>query len=149
MKSKNVLFFDDESFLTKMLIENLQRNYCWDNNNHGNITFVSTPKDLFDKSSNSSIKYDLFVLDIMVPIDQIEKMDYFSDSEIEKMQEGDNTGIVFAERIRKMPNYRDVPILFLSARMQPSEMMENSDYLEKPVLASDISTTMKKLMNIK
>lgn len=148
MKSKHVLFFDDEPFLTNMLIENLQRNYGWDKDNLGEISFVDDPKELFDRATNSSITYDLFVLDIMVPIDRIKGMDIFSDSEIEKMQEGDNTGIVFAERIRKMSNYQDVPILLLSARMRPSKLMDKTNYLEKPVFASDISTIMKTMMNI-
>lgn len=148
MKSKNVLFFDDEPFLTKMLIENLQLNYEWNKDNLGEITFVSTPMELFDKADDDNIQYDLFVLDIMVPIDQIEEMDFFSNMEIKKMQEGDNTGIVFAERIRKMPKYQNVPILFLSARMRPSKLMTNIDYLEKPVFASDVSEKMKKMMEI-
>jgi CheY-like chemotaxis protein len=148
MKNKHVLFFDDEPFITGMLIENLQKNYDWNKDILGEITFVSTPMELFDKVDDDNIQYDLFVLDIMVPIDQIEEMDFFSNMEIKKMQEGDNTGGVFAERIRKMPKYQNVPILFLSARMRPSKLMTNVDYLEKPVFASDVSEKMKKMMEI-
>ena len=148
MKNKHVLFFDDEPFITGMLIENLQKNYDWNKDILGEITFVSTPMELFDKVDDDNIQYDLFVLDIMVPIDQIEEMDFFSNMEIKKMQEGDNTGVVFAERIRKMPKYQNVPILFLSARMRPSKLMTNVDYLEKPVFASDVSEKMKKMMEI-
>ena len=67
MERKNILFFDDEPFITKILIDNLQKNYEWNKDNLGEITFVSTPNELFDEV-NSTIKYDLFVMDIMVPI---------------------------------------------------------------------------------
>lgn len=145
---KQILFFDDEPFITKMLIENLQNNYGWNREHLGEITFVSTPTELFDKIGDNNIRYDLFVLDIMVPVDQIEKMSRFSKEEIEKMQNGDNTGVVFAEIIRTIANYKETPILFLSARIQPSKMMDNTDYLEKPVFASDFSEKMKKMLNI-
>ncbi len=145
---KRILFFDDESFITKILIENLQKNYDWCVDKHGEITFVSTPDELFDKANDVNIKYDLFVLDIMVPVDQIEKMNLFSKKEIERMQYGENTGVVFAEKIRNISKYQNVPILFLSARIQPSDMMPNTNYLEKPTFASDVSDTMKKILNI-
>ena len=145
---KRILFFDDELFITKMLIENLRKNYDWCKDKHGEITFVSTAKELFDKANNVKLKYDLFVLDIMVPIDQIEKMTLFSKEEIERMQAGDNTGVVFAEKLRSMPKYNDVPILFLSARIQPSNIMPNSEYLEKPVFASVVSEKMKSMLKI-
>ena len=145
---KQILFFDDEPFITKMLIENLQKNHGWDREHLGEIIFVSTPTELFNKIGDNSIRYDLFVLDIMVPVDQIEKMSSFSKEEIEKMQNGDNTGVVIAETIRKTANYKETPIMFLSARIQPSKMMDNADYLEKPVFASDLSEKMKKMLKI-
>lgn len=144
---KRILFFDDESFVTKMLISNLQINYGWNQNNLGEITFVSTPKELFDKV-NEKVKYDLYVLDIMVPIELINKTDLFSKGEIDKMQKGDNTGVVIAEKIKEITGDKKVPVLFLSARMQPSKMEENTDYIEKPAYALDISEKMKKLLNI-
>ena len=145
---KRILFFDDEPFISNMLIENLQKNYGWSNDKQGEITFVSTPKALFEKANDVNLEYDLFVLDIMVPIDQIEKMNLFSNEEIGRMQDGDNTGVVCAEKLRSMRKYKDVPILFLSARIQPSIMMPNSDYLEKPTFASELSLKMKEMLKI-
>lgn len=144
---KRILFFDDEPFITGMLIENLQKNYGWNKDNLGEITFVSTSMELFGKADDNNIQYDLFVLDIMVPIDQIEEIPRFSKEEIDRMQNGYNTGVVFAEKIRKMSKYQDVPILFLSARIQPSNTMDNTGYLEKPVFASDVSEKMKIILN--
>lgn len=147
MESKRILFFDDEPFITKMLINNLQVNFGWNKENLGEITFVSTPEELFDKVYGA-ILYDLFVLDIMVPIDQTEKMTLFSKEELDRMQLGDNTGIVFAEKIRSIDKYRNVPILFLSARMESSKPMTNSAYLEKPRFASEISDILKNILNV-
>lgn len=144
---KRILFFDDEAFVTKILIKNLQKNYGWDQYNLGEITFVSTLGELFDKV-NSKNQYDLYVLDIMVPINQIKNMDLFSKEEIDKMQKGDNTGVVIAEKIKEIKNNLKTPILFLSARMQPSKMDESTDYIEKPVYAVDVSEKMKKMLNI-
>ena len=147
MASRHILFFDDEPSTTKMLIENLQKNYGWDKDGYGEITFVSTPKELFDEA-NSLIKYDLFLLDIMVPIEEIERMNLFSKEEVDQMQQGDNTGVVLADKLRSIPKYNDVPFLFLSARIQSSKTMQNTSYLEKPPFASDVSDEMKKLLNI-
>ena len=147
MNRKRILFFDDEPFITQMLIRNLQENYGWSQEQLGEITFVSTPKELFDKL-NSNNTYDLFVLDIMVPFEQIKEMHLFSKEEIDKMQKGDNSGVVFVERIRSMSKYKDIPILFLSARMKPSDMISNAEYLEKPRFASEISDIMKKMLKI-
>ena len=147
MKNKRILFFDDEPFITKMLIDNLQINYNWKRDNLGEIVFVSTPEELFEKVNGNTL-YDLFVLDIMVPIDQIERTNLFSKEEIDKMQEGDNTGVVFAEKIRAIDKYKTVPILFLSARIRPSEMMDHSDYVEKPTFAVDISKKMETMLNM-
>ena len=145
---KKILLFDDQPFISKMLIVILQRNFDWNKEKLGEITFVSTPKELFDKANDVNIKFDLFVLDIMVPVDLIEETNLFSKEEIERMQDGDNTGIVFAEKLRNMPKYKDVPILFLSARIQPPEMMPNTGYIEKPTFASDFSEKMKEMLNI-
>lgn len=145
---KRILFFDDELFITKMLIENLQKNYDWCVDKYGEITFVSTPKELFDKVNNVNLKYDLFVLDIMVPVDQIEKLNLFSKEEIERCQDGENTGVVCAEKLRNMSKYKDVPILYLSARIQPSLMAPYTDYLEKPIFASELSEKIKEMLNI-
>ncbi len=140
---KRILFFDDEPFITKLLIDNLQNNHGWSKDNLGEITFVSKPEDVIGKAKKTI--YDLFVLDIMVPIDQIGK-DIFTYEEIGRMQNGDNTGVVIAEKIRSMNNYDKVPILFLSARIQPSQKMDNTDYIEKPAFASVVSEKMKTLL---
>ena len=141
-----ILFFDDEPFIAQFLIRNLRENYQWKPDGLGEITFVSTPEELFKRAE--SVKYNLFVLDIMTPIDQIEKTGRFSLSEIEEMQLGDNTGVVIAKKIRTLPNYEDVPVLFLSSRIKPSQMPENADYLEKPSFAQIVSDKIKKMLNL-
>jgi CheY-like chemotaxis protein len=145
---KRILFFDDEPIITKYLIENLQKNYQWTPNGFGEITLVSTPEEIFKRAESES--YNLFVLDIMVPIDQIDQIDgknKFSLDEIEEMQDGENTGVVIAKKIRTLPKYENVPVLFLSARVKPPKMPENADYLEKPVFAQKVSNKMKEMLN--
>lgn len=145
---KRILFFDDEPFIANVLIDNLRRNFGWNESNDREITFVSSSKELFDEVK-SETTYDLFVMDIMAPIFQIEQAFDFSKKEIEAMQDGENTGMVFAEKIRQIGKYKNVPILFLSARRQPANMLDNTAYIEKPVFAKVISEKMEKLIKNK
>lgn len=141
-----ILFFDDEPIVTKFLISILRNNYQWKPDGFGDITFVSTPEELFKRAE--SVNYNLVVLDIMVPIDKINKTGKFSPEEIVEMQGGDNTGVVIAKKIRSLANYQDVPVLFLSARLKPPQMPGNADYLKKPVFAQMVSDKMKEMMNL-
>lgn len=140
-----ILFFDDEPFIAKMLIDNLRRNFGWNESNDRKITFVSSGKALFDEVK-SETTYDLFVMDIMAPIFQIEQASDFSKKEIEAMQDGENAGVVFAEKIRQMGKYKNVPILFLSARRKPAKMLEKTAYIEKPAFAREVSEKMEELI---
>ncbi|MCQ2337724.1 MAG: hypothetical protein MJ001_02195 [Paludibacteraceae bacterium] len=140
-----ILFFDDEPFIAKILIDNLERNFGWNKSIDREITFVSSSKELFDEVK-SETTYDLFVMDIMAPIYQIEQAPDFSKKEIEAMQDGENAGVVFAEKIRQMGKYKNVPILFLSARRQPTKMLEKTAYIEKPAFAREVSEKMEELI---
>lgn len=141
-----ILFFDDEPITTQFLISHLREYYHWKPDGYGDITFVSTFEDLFKQVE--TVNYNLVVLDIMVPINTIKKTGTFSPEEIVEMLGGDNTGVVIAKKIRSLANYKDVPVLFLSARVKPKQMLGNSDYLEKPVLAQTVSDKMKEMMNL-
>lgn len=140
-----ILFFDDEPFVTKILIDNLERNFGWNKSKDREITFVSSGKELFDEVK-SDTTYDLFVIDIMAPIYEIEQVSDFSKKEIEAMQDGENTGVIFAGKIRQMEKYQNVPILFLSARRKPAYMLEKTAYIEKPAFAREVSEKMEELI---
>ncbi|MCQ2337726.1 MAG: response regulator [Paludibacteraceae bacterium] len=142
---KRILFFDDEPFITNLLIDSLRRNFGWNESNEREITFVSSSKELFDEIK-SETTYNLFVMDILAPIYQIEQASDFSKKEIEAMQDGENTGVVFAGKIRQMEKYKNVPILFLSARRQPAKMLEKTAYIEKPAFAIEVSEKMEELI---
>ena len=142
---KRILFFDDEPFIAMLLIDNLRRNFGWNESNDREITFVSSGKELFDEVK-SETTYDLFVMDIMAPIYEIEQVSDFSKKEIEAMQDGENTGVIFAGKIRQMEKYQNVPILFLSARRQPTKMLGKTAYIEKPAFAKEVSEKMEELI---
>lgn len=141
---KRILFFDDEPFIAMLLIDNLRRNFGWNKSKDREITFVSSSKELLDEVK-SETTYDLFVMDIMAPIFQEQASD-FSKKEIEAMQDGENTGVVFAEKIRQMEKYKNVPILFLSARRKPAYMLGKTAYIEKPAFAIEVSEKMEELI---
>ena len=142
---KKVLFFDDEPFITKYLIKSLREIYGWKGDKE--ITFVSTVDELLDEIIHNTEAYDLFVLDIMAPIPSVGLKGSLSKEEKNKMDDGMNTGLVLAEIIRK--KNKTVPVLFLSAKQKPANMVLNNitDYKRKPVSPEEISNKMNELLN--
>lgn len=142
---KKVLFFDDEPFVTRYLITSLREIYGWKGEKE--IKYVSTVDELLDEIIHNTEAYDLFVLDIMAPIPSVGLMG-LSKEEINKMDDGMNTGLVLAEIIRK--KNKTVPVLFLSAKQKPANMVLNNitDYKRKPVSPGEISNIMNELLGI-
>ena len=145
---KKILFFDDEPIVSDYLVKNLQENYEWVGDKE--ITFVSTVCDLLNEIKNENVTYDLFVLDVMVPMLLDNLKDSFSNEELIKMNYGMSTGIVISKIIRKMEKYKDVPILFLSSRSIPTitEFSETTTSLRKPISPEEISKKMKEMLKI-
>ena len=146
---KNILFFDDEEYVSSYMISNLEENYGWKEEKE--IKFVSTIDKLLKELNNEEIVYDLFVLDVMIPNPLDNLKEHFSQEEWRILEESDgrNRGIGLAKRIRRMPKYNKVPILFLTAK--PSISIPESDrnytaFINKPASPSEISKTMNKLL---
>ena len=140
---KKILFFDDEPTISKSLVA-LLRLYDWD------VKDVSTIKEFFEEITNHD--YDVLIIDIMAPINA-ENSNYFSPKEIEKMDNGMSTGIVLAVKTWKMNNkkYKDLPVLFLSARSSDFKSTQNifpgkCSFLGKPALIASINEELSNLL---
>lgn len=144
---KKILFFDDEPMVTSYLIRNLKDNYGWNEKNK--ITFVSTIESLLDQMNQSDVTYDLFVLDVMAPVPTLGAERQFDQDELKRMDEGRLLGYVMAEKIRRIEKYKEVPILYLSARLIPTIPESEKGftaYIRKPVDANEMSKKMKALL---
>ena len=103
MKNR-VLHFDDEPFQARALAENLKF-FGWD------VTLVSEIDGLFKELNNNH--YDVLIMDIMAPIPQLENEHVtFSSEDIQRMDDGLNTGVIITEKIWQLEGYRDIPVLF-------------------------------------
>ena len=146
-KSKKVLYFDDEPFIADSLSRVLEL--------FGNeVTLVSNIDDLCTKLKKC--EFDILILDVMAPIPETSNDFFnFSQDDIDEMMEGMNTGVVLAKKIWAMPQYKDMPILFFSAKKSPfpedPEYFNNRKcaYLRKPELAIVISEQIQSLLNKK
>lgn len=146
---QKILFFDDEPFITNYMVRNLQENYEW--NGDKEMTFVSNVEDLLQIINNDDLTYNLFVLDLMAPMPSGEEKKQFSQDELDNMDEGRLLGWVMAKKIRKMEKYKNVPVLYLSARSTPpisDSEKEYTAYTRKPVSPVEISKMMKELLKI-
>lgn len=140
-----VLHFDDEPFISMALVRGLEL-YGWD------VTLVSEIDELFKELNNDH--YDVLIMDIMAPIPQFENEHVtFSQEEIQRMDDGLNTGVILTEKIWQLEEYRDIPVLFLSARNRPDEIelfLESGhkcEYLRKSQLAKTIDEKLKELLS--
>jgi CheY-like chemotaxis protein len=139
-----ILYFDDEPFIAQNLCHEL-RFYGW------NVVIVSAIDQLFQELANH--RYDILILDIIAPVPDM-KYHFvdFNSSEIEAMDGGMNTGIVLAEKIWEDKKNKDFPVLFLSRRRRPDEIIQfilkgkKCEYLRKPQLAKDIHATLQRLI---
>ena len=145
MKKNRVLHFDDEPFLISALAKSLEF-WDWD------VTFVSEIDELFYELKNNH--YDVLIMDIMAPTPQLENDHVtFSQEEIQRMSNGLNTGVILTEKIWRLEEYRDIPVLFLSARNRPDEITlflqsgHKCEYLIKPQLAKTIDEKLRELLS--
>lgn len=110
-----ILYFDDEPHIAQSLCHMLSI-YYW------NVVMVSAIDQLFQELANH--QYDILILDIMAPVPNMKnRFVNFNSSEIEAMCGGMNTGIVLAKKIGE-DNNKDFPILFLSGRRRPDEIIQ-------------------------
>lgn len=145
---KKILFFDDEPYISRYLINGLIQ-ISRDNNYEWEISFISSVKDLLKEINNSAITYDLFILDVMVPIQLGETKSLLTETDIKKMNNGMSTGLVMAEKIRCQSCYKTVPILYLSARLIPpipEEERHYTAYIRKPEAPDNIAKEINKLL---
>lgn len=145
MKKNRVLHFDDEPFQASALSNSLEL-HGWD------ATLVSEIDGLFKELNNNH--YDVLIMDIMAPIPEHENDHVtFSPEEIRRMDRGMNTGIILTEKIWQLEGYRDIPVLFLSARNRPKiitqflQLGHKCEYLRKPELTETIDEKLRELLS--
>lgn len=144
---KKILFFDDDSFITKWLINNLKENYGWNKANETEIIFCAELDQLLVEINDKNKQYDLFVLDIMSPEPSGDLRNAFTEEELLRMNGGMSTGIVMKDKIRQQERYKNVPILYLSARLVPAQYLDKiTIHIRKPESAEVISQTMSELL---
>lgn len=138
---RKILYFDDEPFISKALANHLEL-FDWD------VTLVSEIDELFEKLSNND--YSLLILDVMAPIPDMKNTHVsFSADEIKEMDGGLNTCVVLAKKI--WATYKDLPILFLSARristISQLSPLYKYEYIRKPELAKTINDKLLQLLS--
>lgn len=137
-----VLYFDDEPFIAKALVEHLRILYERD------VTLVFEINDLFEELESNH--YDIIVLDIMAPIPPFDNhFVRFTKNEIKEMDGGLSTGIVLARKIWE--SYERISLLFFSARSRPEAIAKfqkegrQCEYLRKPELAKTVNEALNQL----
>lgn len=141
MKEEKILFFDDEELTSASLVKNLVINYSHD------ITSVSTISEFIKELKTQA--YSLLIIDVMAPIPPDLESFGFEKDEIEEMKdaEGMNTGVMLAARAWKMETYRDVPVIFLTARANLQlPRKDKCRIIQKPQLAKNISSEIESLL---
>lgn len=116
-----VLIADDEENLLLLLKDNLEE-YGFD------VVLAKNGEEAFQHSQ--SAKPNVIILDVEMP----------------KMN-----GIQVCERIRKIPELNDVPILILSAYAQPEDIKKGlaagaNQYMTKPFKVNQLIETIRKLI---
>lgn len=140
-----VLHFDDEPFISRAFDQNLEL-LGW------NVRLVSEIDELFRELQNN--QYDILIMNIMAPTPPLENEHVtFTQKEIDEMNGGINTGVILTEIIWRMGKYKDIPVLFLSARIQPEKMTlyqsfgHRCAYLRLPELAKTVDRKLIELLN--
>ena len=131
-------FIDDEKYMGDVIINNLAIY-------HYDITFVTTIPDFIEKINNG-IQYDLFILDIMIPIKNEEIKNLFSLGEISEMGKGLTAGEVLYKRIRNQQKFSKTPILFYSGIKPTIETDNFTNAIIKPQLATDLHKEIQKMI---
>ena len=140
---RRILYFDDEPFIAESLSRVLEL--------FGNdVTLVSNIGDLCTQLNK--YEFDILILDVMAPIPETSNEIFnFNQDDIDEMMDGMNTGVVLAKKIWLLPKYKDIPILFLSARKSPfhddPEYFNNHkcNYIRKPELGKTINDILIKM----
>ena len=121
--TKNILSVDDEigvSYTVKHGLENLDNEY--------NITCVDSGKKCFEYLEQNK-NPDLILLDIMMP---------------------DMSGWEIHKKLKNNPLWKDIPIVFLTARTD--QMARNAgnflgeDYIEKPFKIPELKERIEKIL---
>ena len=140
--NKKILYFDDESLTSEFVVKNLIENFGHD------ITNVSSISSFIEQLKKE--KYALLIIDIMAPIPpELESLG-FEKSEIEDMNkmEGMNTGMILANRVWRMNDYIDVPVIFITAKSSFSLPNNHKcSIIRKPSLAKNISQEINNMLN--
>jgi len=141
---KQILYFDDERWQAEPLVKNLQtsRKYY--------IKLVSTIKDFFLELESRNT-YDLFILDVMIPMDLFDEknLNKLSGSQRRDLNNGLDTGIVLFKLIRQSEKYKTVPVLFYTAKKSVSVNDQNIKFISKPEFPTNIETEINKLLTLK
>jgi len=144
-EKNNILFFDDDPFTVRSLTLHLE-SLGW------NVKFVSDIDQLFHELNQN--QYDILILDIVAPVPEMDKCKYvhFDVSEIDKMDDGMLTGVVLAKKIWHSEKYKEIPILFHSARSNPipgdTELQNgNCSFIRKPEFAKNVVQILRNIIN--
>ena len=141
MEKKKVLFFDDEKWFTdyheKLMV-----------NEQFEVTVVNTPSEFLCEIEGDD-RFDLFILDIMVPLSIFKDEDFnrITRPQRQRFHDGLSVGIVFHEILRKKPKYVNTPVIFYTSRADP--LIPNSRYLSKPSSTKSLIHLIKDCLNIK
>ena len=142
-----LLFFDDDPITVKSLTLNLNK-MGW------SVKYVIDIDTLFYELSLNH--YDILILDLVAPIPVIEECKYvnFEESDIDEMgDDGTLTGVVLAKKIWAIDEYKEIPVLFHSARCSPipgdNELQNGKcSFIRKPEFAIGIDKKLREMLNI-
>ena len=139
MERKNVLFLDEEKWFTNLYLE-------YSKSEPFKIIVANTPKEFFEKI-NDQMCYDLFILDIMIPLSLFdnEDLNHLTRPQKQLLEGGLNVGIVFYDILRKIPKYKNIPVIFYTAKADP-EIADDPYYwyISKPVTWPVLFNQIKK-----
>lgn len=144
MNNNKILFFDDEAPTSYYVVRNLKTNF-----GH-NITIVSSISSFIEQLNKEEEEYALLIIDIMAPIPPDLEQLGFEKNEIEEMLDGMNTGMILATRVWRMEKYKEVPVIFITAKDSPKMPKKNKcSIIRKPALAKNISEEINEMLNKK
>ena len=146
MENAKILFFDDDKYLGDIFQKSLIDIYKHD------VAFLSEIPEFF-AAIESNVQYDLFILDIMIPLidgtgKSISEENFFSKEEISETKQGLNTGEILFKKIRAIEKYKQTPILFYTAKraLETIGKDPNVHFIQKPVLVKEINNKIKELL---
>ena len=153
MKPKRIIWLDDEAFITKVSRMYLHKEYGY------NIDFYTDVNDFINSLFTNN--YDFIILDVMMLVEDFNKNRYitFTKRDYNDMDNGMNTGCVIARKICQCNiqdkvfkrNFKEIPILFYSARNEKSidnyvsVYCRNYSILRKPQLTIGLHEAISKL----